>query len=230
MEVKINNRTHEIPFDPASITLDQYIDYYNMYGKDLDDQLLKIQESEWENDEEKDEAYDDLLDNEAISWFSYWTKLNLFEAKNTPDIFPILQEYRVMKKLFWDAEAEAEKKFSEVVEWRGFKWYVQDFKINPASKMCATEVVTSKEVMRQIKKFNQGKWIALKYLSIIFFRKENEKFEDEMIYEGSERMKLIGELPVNLAMRVGFFLSSCASTLKRILAFSPKMEIFQSQT
>jgi hypothetical protein len=228
-QVKINNQEFEIPFDPMQIKLDEYIAYYDQYGRKIEEQLKDFQETEWENEEDKVIAYDDYIDNEAIAWFSFWTKIPLKNAKNTPDILPILEHYRIMRSLFWDAQKEAEDRYTEPINWLGEKWVIQDFKVNAVSKMNFNEVTTSKEVMRQVVKFESGKWVALKYLSNIFLRKENEPFTDELILEDSERLRLMGELPVGYAMRVGFFLSSCVSSLSRILAFSQGTGILQNQ-
>jgi hypothetical protein len=114
-QVKINNQEFEIPFDPMQIKLDEYIAYYDQYGRKIEEQLKDFQETEWENEEDKVIAYDDYIDNEAIAWFSFWTKIPLKNAKNTPDILPILEHYRIMRSLFWDAQKEAEDRYTEPI-------------------------------------------------------------------------------------------------------------------
>lgn len=225
-KIKINNKEHDIPFDPDIITLDDYISYYDMYGKQLDKELSEIVTDDLE-EEEKYIAYDNHLDKEAIAWFSFWSKVNLYDAENYAGFEPLLESYRIMRTLFFDAEKQAKDNMMQEVNWKGDIWRIQDFKINPASIMSFNEVVTSKEIMRQVKKFETGKWVALKYLSVVFFRRLNEKFIDQMVWEDSPRMKLMGELPVSHAMKVGFFLSSCVNSWSKTLAFFQETEILR---
>jgi hypothetical protein len=228
MKIKINEREYEVPFDPNVITLDQYIAYYDKYGKDLDEELDKLRETKYDFEEDKYIAIDNHLDKEAISWFSFWTKVDLFEVKDMKSIIQLLTQYKVMKNLFHNEERESEEKLYEDIQWHGETWRIQDWKINPSNEMSFNEIITSKEIMRQIRKFGKGRWIALKYLCVVFLRKQNEKFIDQLVWENSERMNEIGSLPLSYALRVGFFLRNCVITLTRSFQYFHQTESLQS--
>lgn len=221
MQLKINDTVHDVPFDLSIITLEQYLAYYNKYGRELDKHLEQLVAKEFDGDQE-DAALllqidiESHLDNEAISWFSYWTNIDLFEVKDLPGIQPLLSEYRVLRFLLKES-SEQIVDLPIDVEWNGETWCIQDFKVNPASDMSFNEIITSKEVMRQIMAIGQCKWDSLPYLCAVFFRKKGEAFNDEMIYEGSERMELIKKLPMVYALAVAFFLTSCVNILNNTL-------------
>lgn len=206
MKISINKTEYEVPFDPNVITLGEYISYYEKYGKDLEAGLKKIFEKEYEDSDDRITELDNHLDLEAISWFSFWSNLDLSVIKDTPDGFVIINAYKTMRYLL---RQEEEIQLPKIYSWRGEEWAIQDFKLNPASEMSFNEVITSKEVTMQLNKLGEGKIKSLVYLSAIFFRKVDEKFIDQMIYEDSERLALMYQLPLSYAMNISFFLRVC---------------------
>lgn len=226
MDVRINDITYDVPFDPAMITLEDFLSYKNEYGNDLDKRLRDIVETTYsddveQNNVEKAYAIEAHLDLEALCWYSFWTKFDLVEAKGHPGITPLLEQYRVLKFLFND-DPEEQESFPQQVTWNDEEWVISDFKINPASDMSFNEIITSKEVVRQIHAIEKGKWDAMPYLCAIFFRKKNEIFSDELISEEGERMTLLKKLPMNYALSVAFFLNIYVSFWTNTSAFLAK--------
>lgn len=225
MQVSINNQSCEVPFDLAAITLGDFIAYQDEYGADLDKLLIEITQKEHEGDEEDIELqklvdFDSHLDMEALAWFSFWTKSDLFEVKDQPFITPVLEQYRLLRNIIKEQMQDAEILFPLEISWNNELWSIQDFKVNPASEMSFNEIITSKETMRQLDSLGKGQWQALIYLCAIYFRKKDEAFEDEMVFEEGERMTLLKTLPLNIAIKVSFFLNSCVSIWKKISVFS----------
>lgn len=214
MKLTINGKDYEVPFDPMLITLDDFILWWDQYGKELDEQLKEILEIE--DEDEKFERWDDLIDQEAISWFSFWTKIDLFDAQDLPEFHILLANYRIFKKITIDSEEKAKREETWSFEWHGEQWEIQDYKVNPATKMSFSETIHGKEVVRQIIKLEESRWLALKYLSAVFLRHPEEKFDKTMVMENSPRLNLMGELPISHAFKVGFFLSICANISKKI--------------
>jgi len=52
----------------------------------------------------------------------------------------------------------------------------------------------------------------LQYLCAIYLRKAGEEYKEEFLYENSERLNLMLTLPMDIAIHVGFFLSSYQNT------------------
>lgn len=221
MEVIINNITHEVPFDLESIKLGDFVRYHDRYGRQLDKDLQDIVAKEYEGDPEDIDLYrtldlDNHLDREALSWFSFWTEHDLFEVKDQPFILPLIERYRIFRHLLKDAH-ETEIEFPQEFEWKGDIWSIADWKVNPISDITFNEVITSKEMLRQIYKVGKGHFDGLPYLCCIWLRKKNEKFTDSLVHEDGERMELMQELPLKYAMMVGFFLSVCVNSWSKTL-------------
>ena len=213
MQLTINDTVHDVPFDLSIITLEKYLAYYEKYGRELDKHLEQLISKKYEGDEADQELLrqidiDSHLDTEAISWFSFWSGIDLFEVKDLPIIQPLLTEYRVLRFLLKESLDQVFELPLDI-EWQGETWNIQDFKVNPANEMSFNEIITSKEVMRQIMAVGKCKWDALPYLCAVFLRKKGEAFSDELIHEGSKRMELFKQLPMEYAMLVAFFLTSC---------------------
>lgn len=230
MEVTINGNKCDVPFDLELISLDRFIDYQIQYGNDLDkafNDLIKKEYEGSEDDQEFERMFDLELyvDNEALAWFSFWTNTDLFTARDHKNIVPVLVKYRALRSLLKEGTDKAKEDFPMHFNWKGEEWEIEDFKLNPASDMTFNEIVTSKETMRQLHSLEKGKWESLPYLAAIYFRKKGEAFEDEMIFEGSERMKLMMSLPLSIALKVSFFLITCLGTWQRILAYSGTQEV-----
>lgn len=219
MEVTINDIKHEVLFDLNLISLGAFVDYHDTYGRDLDKALKALQEKIYEGDADEIELnrsidFDNHLDNEALSWYSFWTKHDLFEVKDQPFIAPVLSQYRAFRFML-NAEMERAYDIPATIEFNEEEWEIKNYVVNPASGMSFNEIVTSKEVTRQIHRLGKGNWDALPYLCAIFLRKKNEDFADHLILEGGDRMELQKTLPLTHAIQVAFFLSICVNIWSR---------------
>lgn len=229
MQITVNDIDFEVPFDISQISLSKFIEYREQYGIDLDKKLAEILERKSELTDPDEVALnlqidlDNHIDNEALAWFSFWTNSNLFEVKNHPSIPGLLESYRVLRFLIKES-MDTVYEFPSSITWQGEQWTISDFKVNPSSAMTFNEIITSKEVTRQIYKVGKGKWEALPYLCAVFLRKKDESFSDEFIHEDSDRLELFKELPLFIALQVAFFLSICVTIWSRSLVFSRNQE------
>lgn len=238
MELTINDKEYTVEFDLANITLKRWLEWYEKYGRDLDKQLKEIRERDYKKvlqakgfddvTKEDIELYRELdldthLDNEALAWFSFCTGFDFFEAKALPKVSLLLVQYRVFRYIMEDSLNQSYY-FPEDIEWNGEVWHIQDYQVTPQSEMSFNEVITPKEVMRQMYALGRGKWDAMPYLACVFFRKKGEAFSDELIKPDGDRMQLLMDLPMTHVMRVAFFLTVCVSIWKNTSAFSESQE------
>ncbi|RFM30037.1 hypothetical protein [Deminuibacter soli] len=224
MQVTINDKLHDVPFDLADISLGQYLEYHQQYGRELDEAMQVIAKKEYDGDQDDTDLLrqmdiDAHIDNEALAWFSFWTKHDLFDVRQAPLIQPLLDRYRLFRSILQQAFTEAQQLPASVL-WNGDEWTIQDFKINPASSMSFNEVITAKEVMRQLHTLGKGRWEAMPYLCAVYFRKKDEAFTDDMVIEGGERLTLMQQLPMPYVCQVAFFLTICVHTWMTTLAYS----------
>lgn len=231
MEILIDKTRHIIPFDLSNITIGEYVEYYDLYGRALDDKLKEIVERDYSKqigDEEmqflnKEIDVQNHMDQEALSWIAFWSKSDITVLKSSKSIEPLLYQYRVMRFQIKDQEEQA-KVFPQFIDWNDEQWEIQDFVVDPASGMTFNEVITSKEVIRQLASLGKGRWDSLPYLCCIFLRKKGEPFKDGFIQDTGERMKLMQTLPLNHALTVGFFLSICVNSWETTFQFSAPAE------
>jgi len=219
MQLTLNDILCEVPFDTSKITLGSFMEYHNEYGRDLNKLLSEIQKKEFDDEVEKVIALNDYLDQEALAWFSFWTKSDLFEVKEESFIIPVLKSYRQLRSLL-QPEDETQMSFPVEIIFNKEVWCISDYKVVPASGMDFNEVITSKETIRQLSSIGKDKYDSLPYMCAIFFRKKNEAFDDSFIQEDGERMTLLKQLPLNVAYQVAFFLNSYQSTYLKTLVYS----------
>jgi hypothetical protein len=74
--------------------------------------------------------------------------------------------------------------------------------------------------VKALNELGKGIWESMPTLAAIFLQKEGETFSEELISGDSERIKLMYELPMDIALSVAFFLQSSMSLYTNNLASS----------
>jgi hypothetical protein len=218
MEVKINNKSCNVPTDLSQITLAKFLEYYNLHGRKLDDDLKAILEKEYTDEFEKEMDLSDHEDKEALHWCSFWTGFDL-TTLGTREAIPLIILYRQVRLLLLNSENES-MVLPEEIEWQNELWEIKDFKVTATSSFTFNELITSKEVMRQVKAIGGGRWDAMPYLCAVFLRKKGEKFSDSLVAADGERLKLFQQLTMDIVMKVAFFLTVSVITWKEALVYS----------
>jgi hypothetical protein len=213
--------------------LHRFIDFQNQYGNELETEMQRIlHESEHNGSEEHEQQLEEelelLLDKEAVSWLTYWSGHDFFELYDqcNENIVPLLFQYRLLRQLLKNNDNEAT--FPYTTKWNGDTWVIPDHEMTPENEMSFNEIITSKEIMRMLSTVDGGKWLSLRYLSAVFFRKEGELFTDKLVYEKGERLKLLDELPLSIALDVAFFLISSMSLWRNNLPYLASREQMSS--
>lgn len=210
MQITINGTSCTIPSDVSNISLGKFVEWQTEHGKALDEELAAILKEEYADELQQVFALEDHLLKEGIAWYSFFTGYDFETIRNTENADALLEQYSIIRNLLKESEEQAHS-FPLTFTINDEQWVINDWKVNPGSTMTFNEIITSKEVMRQLQTLGQGKWDALIYLCAIFLRKEGEDFKDEFIQEGSDRLAYMNELPLNYALTVGFFLSACVN-------------------
>jgi len=213
VRVVINNNEVVIPSSLSEITLGQRIDFHNQYGKELDEMLSSIMEMEEGPDRELEIAQFHF--ERMFMTFGFFAGVEpeaLKESKFIDDIANIY--YSSLQVLFED---ENNLDPQRLFNWKGEVWEIAPPSLSQSTKMKFGEVIDSKQIIQDMVDLGAGKWEMMLKLSAIFLRKQGEAYRKEFVYEDSERMRLMRELPMDIAMQVGFFLSGsinfCQNTL-----------------
>lgn len=155
----------------------------------------------------------------TFAFFAGYPVESIKEYKGINDVANIY--YACLAVLFEEEDKmELQKEFS----WNGEKWFLSDPEIKQGSKDKFGAFVDAKQTVQNMLQLGQGKWAAILRLCAIYLRKEGEEYKEEFVYEGSERMELMKKLPMDIAMQVGFFLTSIQNFYLNTSTFSKKAE------
>lgn len=206
MEFKYKDAQYHFPALLSEITLSRRIAFYHDHGKLLDEKAADVEKFDGLAKEIQQAMWH--LDN-ATRYFSFYTGIPLAEVVSCMDLNDLMGVYHADIALLIEQEHTIELRQS--YQWLDETWTISAPELLPNNNMTLIEFITGKEVVRQLDAIGKGKWDALPYLCAIYLRKENEPFDEAMISENSERMKLMLELPLDIALGVAFFLSSTLS-------------------
>lgn len=213
MQVIINNQTITIPTTLAEFTLGQRIAFDNQYGAELRqmaDSILAMEDGLEKELETMQFHFEQML--RTFSFFSGFDVETLRQCEFVDDMAAIY--YASVAHLF---EEEENMELQQSFIWKGEEWVLHPPELKHGSKMTTGEFVDAKQTLLNMQQLGKGKWDSLLPLCAIYFRKKEEAYQEEFLYEGSERMELMKELPMSMALQVAFFLSisqnMCINTL-----------------
>jgi hypothetical protein len=122
--------------------------------------------------------------------------------------------YASIAQLF---EEEENIQLQQVFIWQGEEWYLHAPELKHGSKMTTAEYVDAKQMLLNMQQLGKGKWESLLPLCAVYLRRKEEQYEESFLYEGSERMDMMLNLPMDIALQVGFFsalsMNICINTL-----------------
>lgn len=209
MQFTYRGQQYTFPNSLADITLRQRIDFYNLYGKDIDEKAMLIEKLK---DETEKEIERNLLSIDlACKSFSFYTGITLDEVRQYISVEELMEIYAVDMQMLHEQERNIE--IQPTYDWQGEQWCIAAPEVTGSSNMTLIEFVTGKEVVRQLHAVGKGRWDALPYLCAIYLRKRlpdgtQEAFSEDMAAEGSQRLAAMYDLPMDIAIAVAFFLSA----------------------
>lgn len=204
MRLTINGEEVIIPTSLAEFTLGQRIAFQEEYGNDLDAWVQKILAMEDGVDKELETAeYQFEKMFRTFAFFAGCTPDALKESEFIDDVATIY--YSCLKVLF---ESEEEVQIQQQYFWKNETWVLHPPHLKHDSKMRFGELIDSKQIVKDLSDLGKSHWEKLLPLCAIYLRKPSEEYQEAFMYEDSERIKLMKDLPMEIAMGVGFFLSA----------------------
>lgn len=197
MIITINGTDYQMPVSLMDVTLNDRVEYDNLYGKDLREKFIKLIENK---DEEGIEYYYTEVACKSLSFFG---KIPLEDVENT-DINDVFVLYDITKQ--FSDEINFEQEPIREIFWNNEMWYIAEPELNNNSEMKFGEFLDSKQSVQDLE---DQKWAALIPLCSIYLRKKDEKYSEKLL---TEREKLMKSLPLGYALQVGFFLKSLTSS------------------
>lgn len=204
MRVIINSKEIILPSSLAEFTLGQRIAFQEEHGKILDVMLKSILEipEGLERELELSEFHFEKMFR-TFSFFSGFPVDVLKESDFVDDLARIY--YSSLASLF---ESEDQVELKPEYVFNGELWEIHPPELKNGSKLKFGEFIDSKQIIKEMIDLGESNWSAMLKLCAIYLRKKGEPYKEEFIYEGSERMELFKSLPMDIALAVGFFLTS----------------------
>lgn len=219
MKYTYREKVYDFPVTLSGITLRQRIEFDRLYGK----RIHELQEETFLKDEDGKDLPADEVDllyfNTTIATFnfSFYSGIPLEEVEQHISIDDVLNIYFSCFHLIHQQEQELE--LQEDYLWNNEFWKIEAPELSFESKITFNELITSKQIVKQMHELGDGNMESLPYLAAIYLKREGESFEENWLKPGSGRIEMMYDLPMDIAIAVAFFLQS---------SMNMYLQIFQS--
>lgn len=221
MRILVNDKEIIFPSSLSEITLGQRITFYNQYGRQLDEMLKSI--TDMEEGPLKVLETDQFRFEKMFRTFAFFANTTPEVVKENKFIDDVADVYYSCLSVLFDDEQDLEPKpeyfFKKAL------WVIAAPELNQGSKMTFGEFIDAKQMTKDMNDLGAGKWEIMLKLCAIYLRKVGEEYKEEFSYEGSDRQELMKDLPMDIAMQVGFFLSGTMNFLINTLKSSESLEL-----
>ena len=211
---------YDVPTSLSQIKLRQKIEFDNLYSEKIE--ALKNEVFGDENKEVSDLDSMLLTFSVAAMNFSFFSGIPLEEVEQNIAVDDVLNiYYSCFYQLF---QQEEELELQPEYLWNDEFWKLESPELTFESKITFNEFITSKQIVKQMSELASGHWESLPYLACVYLKREDESFEEKWLAPGSERMEIMLDLPMDIAVAVAFFLQSSMSMYLKTLASSQEEE------
>lgn len=216
MRFILNGEEYNLPTDLTEITLKQRIDYQRLHGDLLDEMFKSI--SDMAEGPEKEIELTGFKTELMLRTVSFFTGLDIEVLRESSFLKDIIRIYNSSVKVLFTQEdsLELETEF----EWLGKIWHLYKPELENGDKMKCGQLADAKQRLKDMIKLGANQWESLKPLCVIYLLQEGEEYEESFLFEGSERLQLMDNLPMNIALQVGFFLLSTQNIWINTFLFS----------
>lgn len=208
MKFKFKDIVYSFPTSLSDITLGQRIDFNNQYGREIYEQRSQLMEMETETPEDED-SKDTLITehylDSACKTFSFFSGIPLEDVYKIP-INQIVNVYENCMKGLLEQQEDIDLQLE--FTWNDQLWLLGNAELNYESDINFNQFLTSKQIVKALFDLGQGQWEVLPKLCAIFLRRPDEEFDESWISETHERSQMMLDLPLDIALQVGFFLKS----------------------
>lgn len=221
MRMMINDTEVVIPSTLSEMSLGQRIDLQEKIGNQLDEMLKSVMSIEDETEREIEMIHFQM--EKMFRTMAYFMNCTVEAIKESSFIDNIAHVYFASLDLLLEEERREEIELKESFIWKGEEWELYPPELKNGDRMTFGEFIDSKQIVQDLIKLGKNKWECLLPLSAIFLRKKGEDYEESFLYEGSDRLNLMKELPMDIAIQVGFFLKNSVSLFTKPFQYSTQV-------
>lgn len=205
MRLLLNDNWVTIPSDLSEITLGQRIDFQLEHGNLLHEMYKSI--IEMEDELEKELELGQWHFEKIYRTMAFFLNATLEAVKESEHIEKIFGLYTTSMDLVFQQEQEEYDYPQLEFIWNDEEWVIEAPELKNGHKMMFGEFIDAKQIVQDMVGLSKSKWECMLPLCAIFLRRRGEAYQESFVHEGSERLALMRELPLNIALQVGFFLS-----------------------
>lgn len=193
---------------PKFITIAQAIEFHQEFGQSIQGRVAIIEQMQ-EGEDKEFETLSFEIDH-AYDMISFFTGANVDQLKEDMPVVDAIADYATkLQPLFID-EASSFK----TVDYLNENWQLPNVELKPDSVMTFGEFIDSKVIVQSVIDAEGCKWEMLLYVAAIFFRKEHEQYSENFLYDNSERLKELSELPLSIAAGIGQWFNDFSNYLE----------------
>lgn len=203
MRIYINDKEVVFPSSLSEYTLGQRIAFQNEHGVILDKMLESI--LAMPDDAKRELETVNFQLEKMYRTFAFFAGCSVEAVKEEKFIDDVAKIYYSCLAVLFEEEDKMELQQSFI--WKGEDWEISTPEVKHGDNKMFGEFIDAKQVVANMSDLGQSKWEAMLPLCAIYLRKKDEPYKKEFLYEGSERIEMMKELPMDIALQVGFFLS-----------------------
>lgn len=216
MRVLVNDKEVVFPSSLSEITLGQRIAFHEQYGKELG--LMAESINAMPEGVDKDLEAMEFYFEKAIRTFAFFARATPQSIKDSKFIDDVMTIYHSCLAVLMEEEYTMAPKYSFV--WNNEEWVIDAPELKHGSKMKFGELIDAKQAIKDMADLGQGRWEQMLKMCAIYLRKKGEPYKEEFLYEGSDRIELMKSLPMDIAIHVGFFLTTIINFYLNISTYS----------
>lgn len=221
MRILVNNQEIVIPSSVSEITLKQKIDFLNTHGKDLEEMAKSIMAMP--------DGYEKELETTQFHFEQMFKTMSFFTGISED----VLKESEFIDKIagiYYSSLAQLHVDEEEILlqnefTWREELWEIAHPELKHGDRMTFGELIDAKQIIQDMVELGKNRWECMLPLCTIFLRRKGEAYDKSFLYEGSDRLKLMESLPLDIAIQVGFFLISSLNLSITTFQSSPLQEL-----
>ncbi|AZA82177.1 hypothetical protein C1637_09895 [Chryseobacterium lactis] len=220
MDFHFKGKKYSLPVTLNQITVRQRIGFDQLFREEI----KQLHDNIFQKDEDGNELEVDEMDislmnvSIAVMNISYFTGIPIEEVENEMNIDDVMKLYfSCFHQLFEEQdhiELQTDYLFNDEF------WKIEPPVLSNESKITFNELITSKQIIKQMQELSVGKWEAIPYLAAIYLKKEGEEFQESWLSPGNERLELMYDLPMDITMALGFFLQNSMNMYLETLVYS----------
>jgi hypothetical protein len=204
MKIYINDTEITIPSSKEDITLSQRIAFDREHGNLLGKMMESI--TAMEDETEKRIEWMEFHSEKMFRVFSFFTNIPVDVLRECDFIEQVAEIYHstLMPLIEYAEPKEKKNEFS----FNNETWVLPGAELKHGDKTSFGEIIDCKQRVCDMAEMEMSLAEMLLPVSAIYLRKKNEEYQEEFLYEGSERLALLEKLPMSIVEQVAFFLNS----------------------